>query len=388
MKTSQKWNKVKLSELGSVDRGRSRHRPRNDASLYGGAYPFVQTGDIKSANFYVNSYSQTYNEKGLAQSKIWDPGTLCITIAANIGESAILKVPSCFPDSIVGFQSYKNVSDVRFVKYLLDLTKNQFQTISKGTTQDNLSLEKLLSIDLAVPDFSAQKQIADVLSAYDDLIENNNRRIKILEETAQKIYKEWFVNFRFPGHEKVKIAKNGLPEGWGIQPIRDIFSVQYGKNLSTAKISSSGTYPVYGAGGVIGFYDEKNIECKTALVTSRGNGSGTVWRTKGAGFVTNNSFTIAGNNKFSHLNFSSICNILLNANIMGAKSGSAQPQITITNLDFIEVLVAPQKITEEYQAQAVSLYEMSDDLFAMNENLKKSRDLLIPQLVSGKLEIK
>jgi type I restriction enzyme S subunit len=93
---------VKLSDLGTVGRGRSRQRPRDEPSLYGGPYPFFQTGDIKAADLYLSEYSQTYSEKGLAQSKLWEPGTLCITIAANIADTAILGVRGCFPDSVVG----------------------------------------------------------------------------------------------------------------------------------------------------------------------------------------------------------------------------------------------------------------------------------------------
>jgi len=122
------WSMVSLSDLGQVSRGKSKHRPRNDASLYGGDYPFIQTGDVKEANFYINNYSQTYNEKGLKQSKLWGKDTLCITIAANIAESALLSFPACFPDSIVGFTPYEGVSDVRYVKYLLDNYKAEFQS--------------------------------------------------------------------------------------------------------------------------------------------------------------------------------------------------------------------------------------------------------------------
>ncbi len=90
------WKVCKLDKLGFVGRGKSKHRPRNDESLYGGEYPFFQTGDIKAATFHLMEYAQTYNQKGLAQSKLWQPGTLCITIAANIAETAILSIPGCF----------------------------------------------------------------------------------------------------------------------------------------------------------------------------------------------------------------------------------------------------------------------------------------------------
>src|SRR6266516_4467158 len=94
------WVPKRLNELGFVGRGRSRNRPRDDASLYGGAYPFIQTGDVKAADLYITNFTQTYNEKGLAQSKLWKPDTLFITIAANITETAIIKMAACFPDSI------------------------------------------------------------------------------------------------------------------------------------------------------------------------------------------------------------------------------------------------------------------------------------------------
>ena len=100
---NKEWKEYSLEELGQFSRGKSKHRPRDDKSLFGGKYPFIQTGDIKQANLWVNSFSKTYNEKGLEQSKLWGKDTLCITIAANIAETAILKFDACFPDSVVGF---------------------------------------------------------------------------------------------------------------------------------------------------------------------------------------------------------------------------------------------------------------------------------------------
>src|ERR1700732_718334 len=97
------WLERSLDELGDVSRGRSRHRPRDAAHLYGGPYPFIQTGDIKNASGLITTYQQTYSDAGLAQSRLWPAGTMCITIAANIAETALLSFPACFPDSVVGF---------------------------------------------------------------------------------------------------------------------------------------------------------------------------------------------------------------------------------------------------------------------------------------------
>lgn len=159
-----KYQKKLLTELGFVSRGRSQHRPRDDKQLYGGDYPFIQTGDVKEAGFHILSYSQTYNEKGLAQSKLWDKDTLCITIAANIADTAILSFPACIPDSIVGFIANPEESDVRYVKYMFDILQREFQNISQGTSQDNLSVEKLLGIKFEVPKVENQRRIRYPLS--------------------------------------------------------------------------------------------------------------------------------------------------------------------------------------------------------------------------------
>ena len=183
-----KWEYKTLDELGEVSRGRSKHRPRNDPALFGGKYPFVQTADVKNANLYLTQYTDTYNEKGLEQSKLWHPGTLCITIAANIADTAILGIDACFPDSVMGFIPYEGVSNVKYVKYAFDMLQRDFKQISQGTAQDNLSWQKLSTIRFPAPPIEIQDRIVNIASAYDDLIENNQKQIKLLEEAAQRLY--------------------------------------------------------------------------------------------------------------------------------------------------------------------------------------------------------
>ena len=192
-----------MDQLGTVSRGRSRHRPRDAAHLYGGRYPFEQTGDVKAAGLYLRDYEQTYSDAGLAQSKIWPVGTLCITIAANIAETSILGVEACFPDSVIGFVADESRADTRFIKYLFDaVLKMRFRSFTQGAAQDNLSQAKLLSIRFPVPDRVIQTKIANMLSAYDDLIENNRRRIAgrvryVSRSKYLKDLKGW-IEFRTP----------------------------------------------------------------------------------------------------------------------------------------------------------------------------------------------
>jgi len=234
------WPEMPLDQLGTVARGKSRFRPRDAAHLYGGPYPFIQTGDVKHAGLYLSDFDQTYSEAGLAQSKLWPEGTLCITIAANIADTSILKIEACFPDSIIGFIPDPEKADARFIKYLFDARfKRQYQTFTQGAAQENLSQGKLLSLDFPAPDLLEQRRIADILSAYDDLIENNRRRIALLEESARQLYKEWFVRFRFPGHEHVKII-DGVPEGWERKFLGEIAHVVMGQSPQSQFYNDSG----------------------------------------------------------------------------------------------------------------------------------------------------
>lgn len=238
------WEYVTLDKLGNISRGRSKHRPRNDKVLFGGKYPFVQTADVKAAELYLTEYTETYNERGLEQSKLWKKGTLCITIAANIADTAILGMDACFPDSIMGFVPFEGVSNVKFVKYAFDILQRDCQKISQGTAQDNLSWKKLSTIKFPAPPIEIQDKIVGILSVYDDLIENNRKQIKLLEEAAQRLYKEWFVDLRFPGYEDVEIV-DGVPEGWKKELIGDLTGkVIRSKQVKTADYLKEGAIPV------------------------------------------------------------------------------------------------------------------------------------------------
>lgn len=191
------WQEIKLAELGELNRGKSKHRPRNAEHLYGGAYPFLQTGDVKAAQGRITSYSQTYSAAGLAQSRLWPAGTIAITIAANIAETAILTFPACFPDSVVGFIANAEVCDGRFIGYKFQSLKRelQHQHVGTGSVQDNINLGVLNGLKLLVPPLNEQRLIADLLSLLDEKIELNRRMNQTLEAMAQAIFRDWFVDF-------------------------------------------------------------------------------------------------------------------------------------------------------------------------------------------------
>ena len=154
------WMKKTFEEVSTTfGRGKSRHRPRNAKHLYGGTYPFVQTGDIRNAEHIITEYSQTYSEAGLAQSKLWPKGTICITIAANIAETAILGFDACFPDSVIGMVANPLEAEVGFVEYLLQSFKAYIQALGQGAAQANINMGTFENERFPFPSIAEQKQI-------------------------------------------------------------------------------------------------------------------------------------------------------------------------------------------------------------------------------------
>ena len=176
---TENWQKYRTIELGQIQRGKSKHRPRDDEKLYGGAYPFIQTGDIKKANLYIKEYERTYSNYGLSQSKLWSKGTLCITIAANIAETAILGLNACFPDSVIGWISNEKITNNIFIKYYFDFYKTQLKRLSVGGAQENLNLDKLENVYFHIPTLPEQNDITNLLTKIDELIET---QIKIIND--------------------------------------------------------------------------------------------------------------------------------------------------------------------------------------------------------------
>lgn len=225
---------------------------------------------VMAATPYLTSYSQTYSEFGLRQSKMWPANTLCMTIAgANAAKVAILRFEACFPDSIVGFIPDDAKADLHFVLYSLSLMKDQFLAVSRGATQDNLGLDKLLSFPILVPDVNSQRRIGALLSAYDDLVENNKRRIILLEKLAHEIYREWFVRLRFPGHETAFFSK-GVPAKWGQRRLGSVLELCYGRSLKEEE-RIPGEFHVYGSSGIIGSHNLALVKDSGLIVGRKGN---------------------------------------------------------------------------------------------------------------------
>ena len=173
------WVEKTLDNCGIWERGRSKHRPRNAPELFGGKYPFIQTGDIANADIYINEHKQTLSEFGFKQSRLFPKGTLCITIAANIGKVAILTYDCCFPDSVVGFKPFKNV-DSKFMYFKINDIQKDLEAMAPATAQKNLNLKLLTSVLVRIPSLPEQQEIVRIL---DTVLEKESRA----KEAAQTV---------------------------------------------------------------------------------------------------------------------------------------------------------------------------------------------------------
>jgi len=397
-----KWELKNFDEIGFIGRGKSRHRPRNAEHLYGGEYPFVQTGDIKAANFRITDYSQTYNEAGLAQSKLWKEGTLCITIAANIADTAILGIDACFPDSVIGFVPYEDKSDVRFVKYFFDIFQARMKSIAVGAAQDNLSLEKLLTFKIPTPPLPTQRKIASILSAYDDLIENNLKRIKLLEEKAFLRYKSEFDFFK-PSNEI-----NKIPEGWVVKRADEIFKINIGKTppreqsewfndedskvkwVSIKDINNSTVYAFETSETVtemaVSKFNMNVAKAHTVLLSFK--------LTVGKVAITTEDTTT--NEAIAHFNIedeNQMCSEYIYfylKNFPYDSLGSTSSIGTAINSKVVKampVLLPPKKVINDYKKDVVNDFKLIQNLLKQNTKLREARDILLPRLMNGQIEV-
>ena len=275
-----------------------------------------------------------------------------------------------------------------FVYYLLSLPafRKYVEIVGYGAAQPNISAKSIGKFRfLSVGNFYKCQSIGTILSAYDSLIENNTKRIRLLEKMAENLYKEWFVRFRFPGYEKAEM-ENGLPKGWKIKRYEDELNVKYGKGLPTDRLTDKG-YPVFGSNGQIGYYTSYMYEQPQILISCRGASSGVVNISLPMSFVTNNSLVCEIGDKTESV-FEYLKYYFLNTNLVQYQTGSAQPQITINNIVKLKMLVPLKEVQNKFAAKVMVFDKEMQNLAKQNTLLARRRDLLLPRLMSGKLEVK
>lgn len=269
------------------------------------------------------------------------------------------------------------------------LTQLQMLAESRSGTFPQITYSELSNIMVSLPSQKAQKNIVSILSSLDRKIELNNKINADLEEMAQAIFKNWFVDFEpFKDGKFVDSELGMIPEGWKVGTLDEIFSLKYGKNLSTSMILEKGDYPVYGANGIIGYYNEFNCDKYSVLVTSRGNGSGDVSRTHHPkSFITNNSFVVEPLEHYKYIKLPFINGLFNIIDFKSYCSGSAQPQLTNKAMRNICIISPPRELVIKNCEIFETLFSHIECVIDENSRLSLLRDTLLPRLMSDEIEV-
>ena len=255
------------------------------------------------------------------------------------------------------------------------------ENIVLGATVDRIPLIKFPDFPVELPPLETQHRIADILSAYDDLIENNQKQIKLLEEAAQRLYKEWFVDLRFPGHENMKIV-DGVPEGWSKTNINEILTFHRGYDLTKNEMKA-GRYPVVGSTTVIGYHNEFKIK-GPGIVTGRSGSLGKyqfIWDD----FWPHNTSLYISDYKDHNIFF--VYSLLQTVDFTSLNNGGAIPTLNRNVLSNVEVIEPEKKLQDMFAKIAEPQYQKIKNLEKQNDRLKTARDLLLPKLMNGEVEV-
>ncbi len=273
--------------------------------------------------------------------------------------------------------------DLKFLFYWLQGNAYEILGIADEAAHGTkrLQTDRLQNLPLYLPPLPIQRKIASILSAYDRLIENNTRRIKILEEMARSLYREWFVNFRFPGHEQVKMVDSELgliPEGWEVKKLKDIVELAYGKSL-TANKRIPGRVPVYGSAGVVGYHNKILVNAPGIIVGRKGNVGSVFWSDDDF-FPIDTVFYIQ----------TEICLHYVYYNLQSQNfinNDAAVPGLNRNQAYLLPFLLPDAKILKQFQQFIDAIFKQTRNLKTKNINLRRTRDLLLPKLISGEIDV-
>lgn len=269
----------------------------------------------------------------------------------------------------------------RFIYYFISNSffRTYLNSICIGSSQAALTIEKLKNIEISVPTKNIQNRVADILTLFDDLITLNNRRIAILEEMAVRTYREWFVFFRFPGHESTEFV-NGLPKGWEYRSVTDILQILYGKDH---KLVYDGLFPIYGSGGIMRYGNEYLYEGESVLIPRKGTLNNII--------LADGKFWCIDTMFYSIPKIPKICKLAffqLKAFDMEVfNSGTALPSMTIKILPCLKLLVPDEKYRTLFEQSISDIFNEVTHFKKLNATLQQMRDRLLPQLMSGQLEV-
>ncbi len=378
----------------------------SNAAYYDGGIPWLNTNEVNFCNIY--STNRTISEEGLNHSaaKLIPANSVIVAMyGVTAGKSAIAKIPLTTNQACCNLIIDEEKAHYQYVYHFLKLQSDNLNKLANGGAQQNLNSIIIKKFKINLPSLEIQRRIASILSAYDNLIENNTRRIRLLEQMAENLYKEWFVRFRFPGHEKAEF-ENGLPKGWRNFALGDRYDITIGKtpprkefqwfthndltaqnwmSISDMKEMFTGNTSEQLTQEAIKKFNMVVVPEKTILLSFKLT----------VGRITIATQPLCTNEAIAHIkNVPEIEHEFLYQQLKNyeyAKLGNTSAIGNAVNSKIIKrmaIIVPNEDILKSFHKITFPVFEQIKLLSSQNENLAQQRDLLLPRLMSGKLEVK
>ncbi len=376
---------IRIGDLGRIITGKTP--PSSHPERFGSIYPFLTPTDIDGSSRTISA-SRFLSRDGMEhQRKLLLPSrSVCVVcIGATIGKVCMTDRPSFSNQQINSIVVNENEHDPSFVYHVLTTLQITLKANAGGAATPIINKSTFSDLKVDIPSLSIQRRIGAILSAYDELIENSQRRIRILESMARALYREWFVHFRFPGHEnhpKVPSPVGNIPKGWEVGRLDDILVLQRGFDLPKGD-REAGTVPIFAATGIAGFHNEPKVK-GPGVVTGRSGTIGNVMYVQEDFWPLNTALWVKEFPKSEPLYAYYALSML---DLKQFNSGAAVPTLNRNDIHGIEALIPSRLLQKNFQAIGGSMHEQARKLQLQIENLRRTRDLLLPRLLSGQVDL-
>lgn len=411
-----KWRSVKIGDVCTVGRGSSPRPIQNQEYFEAGTIPWIKIADATSSGKYLYETKQYVNEYGASFSRLLPKGSLIVAASGTLGYTQMLGVDGCIHDGWLYLDNFRSDVSKDFLYYLFKERVQFFYNSAYGAAIQNINTTILREMEVKLPPIDVQRKIAAVLSAYDDLIENNTRRIAILEEMARRLYREWFVHFRFPGHEEVKMVEvegfGRVPEGWEWVSLKEI-TVKIGSGATPkggkdsyhdsgiTLIRSLNVYDYDFDSDGLAYINEEQakklsnviVEEKDILLNITGASVARCCMVPSSilpARVNQHVSIIRVNQTLSNpfyvlytLNSDTYKAMLLSL----AQGGATREALTKEAISNFKILHPPKILAEQFGDIVKIMFLQYEYLKRKNINLSQTRDLLLPRLISGELDV-
>lgn len=376
----------RISEIGTVVGGGTPSTKNPD--YWGGDIPWISPKDLTDyKSVYISKGENFLTEKGLKSgTRLLPKNTLLFSSRAPIGYVALAANPICTNQ---GFKSIvcdeKQVVPL-YLYYYMKANLDYIKLFGTGATFPEISGKTMGKIKVEIfKSLDVQHRIASILSTYDTLIENNAKRIRLLEKMAENLYKEWFVRFRFPGHENVEM-ENGLPKGWKRGSLSDVCEFKRGKNITSSEMQE-GNVPVISAGlEPSGYHSCSNVKGVNVTMSSSGANAGYIAIHYSDIWAADCSYieeSTTGNIYYVYELLNNIRTVINNF-----QRGAAQPHVYPKDVNRIKLILPSKELMLKANGRLEIMHKEIYNLQKQNSLLARQRDLLLPRLMSGKLEVK